>query len=73
MWNTLIGSELYSLRVDQYQPHLGRFCAHQNRSDHGVYEARFTRAGCSSDQQMWHLCQVCNYEATLDIFTDTDG
>ena len=71
--NTGVGSELHTLGVDQHHTHLGRSRTHQDARNHGVHKARLTRTSRTGYEQVRHLGQVGDDEATLNVFTDADG
>ena len=69
--NTLIGSQLHTLRVNHHQAHLVRGCTHQNRGNHRVHERGLTGTGRTGDQHMRHLREVRQHEAALNVLTHT--
>ena len=71
--HTLIGGKLDALRVNQYQTNLGGLSAHQNRGNHRVDERRLTGTGCTGNQKVRHLGEICDDVAALNVFSDAAG
>ena len=72
MWNIFIKAQLEAFWIDEDELHFVGSRAVENRNDQRVYADRLARAGRAGNQQVRHLCKICNVVETIDRFAERD-
>ena len=70
MWNSVVYTQFYYFRVDHDKFDIFRCRLIQNADNQRVDTYRFTGTGCSRNQKMWHLRDICYDRFTCNIFAD---
>src|SRR5260370_39488134 len=59
MRDAFIDRQLQHVGIDKDETDIVGGGLKENRGQHRVNRYRFSRAGCASDEQVWHRCQIC--------------
>ena len=73
MWDSIVYTQLYHLRIDHDQTHFIRRCLVKNADDQGIDTYRFTGTRSSRDQKMRHLGNIRYNRFTGNILTCCKG
>ena len=69
MRDSIVYTEFYYFRVDHDQLDILRICLIENTHNDRIDTYRLSGSGCSRDQKVWHLGNICYDHLACNIFS----